>query len=136
MQQEKQKIQRKIGAHIQDTRRELLNFVQQFEKFKKVSLPTKAELLARKNQFNKDYIDELIYKSEQEGNEEYIWDRNMILEYVENMEKLNADIEKVEKATRVINKRQEALGVKMTDFPELFNLKTIIKPQVQLWETI
>ena len=29
-----------------------------------------------------------------------------------------------------------ALGIPMTDFPELSQLKQKIKPQIQLWETI
>ena len=49
---------------------------------------------------------------------------------------LNDALAQVEEDTKTINKRQEALQMKITDFPELYNLKQEIKPYVQLWETI
>lgn len=42
----------------------------------------------------------------------------------------------VEEDTKTINRRQEALQMKISDFPELARLKAEIKPSVQLWETI
>lgn len=60
----------------------------------------------------------------------------MIKENVLKISKLNYELVLVEAATKLINRREEALQIKLSDFPELFNLKQEIKPLVQMWETI
>ena len=60
----------------------------------------------------------------------------MIEEQIRKISKLNYDLVLVEEATKLINRREEALQIKLSDFPELFNLKQEIKPLVQMWETI
>ena len=119
-----------IADHIQNTKQNLLGFIHQFEIFKKVSLPTVAELEQRMTKENQSYIKELIYRCKSEMQEEYVWDPVMIQGYVEKIENLNKQLDNVEASTRTINKRQEALGVKPTDFPELYSLKAAIKPLV------
>ena len=65
-----------------------------------------------------------------------VWDSQMVEDQVEKIRTLNETLAKVEQDCKVINRRQEALQMKIADFPELYNLKQEIRPCVQLWETI
>ena len=70
------------------------------------------------------------------NDDDVIWDSEMIEIQTNKIKALNDKLSEVEEETRTINRRQEALQMKISDFPELFNLKQEIKPSVQLWETI
>lgn len=67
---------------------------------------------------------------------DFVWDSGLVQNLVAKIDALNGRLRGVEEDTRLINRRQEALQLKLSDFPELYDLKQRIKPLVQLWETI
>ena len=62
-----------------------------------------------------------------------VWDSQLVEQVSEQIGSLNAQLSKIEEETRTINRREEALQMKPTEFPELYDLKQRIKPLVQLW---
>ena len=70
------------------------------------------------------------------NDDDIIWDSEMIEQQCDLINQLNEELRRVEELTKLINRREEALSMKLSDFPELYHLKQEIKPAVQLWETI
>ena len=55
--------------------------------------------------------------------DDFVWDFNLVSELSAKIEELNAKLLEIEEATKTINRRQEALNMKATDFPELYDLR-------------
>ena len=129
-----------ITLHSSETRSSLQQFLKKFKTFRAVTLPTRAEFTKNVTDDNRSYIFGTLEKMALDGlghnEDDVIWDAHMIEEQTLKIMSLNAALAQVEEDTKTINRRQEALQMKISDFPELFNLKQEIKPSVQLWETI
>ena len=82
----------------------------------------------------KEYVMNTLEKLAEDGNlleeDDYIWDQHHVHELTMKINKLNDHLKIVEEDTRTINKRQESLQMKLSDFPELSDLKQRIKPLV------
>ena len=78
----------------------------------------------------------LLKQAEKEGLGDYIWDPDFVRRWSTQMDTLNQELNETEEQTRTINRRQEALGLEISDFPELQRLRNDIKPLSQLWEAI
>ena len=55
--------------------------------------------------------------------DDVVWDSEMVEAQTKKIHELNEALARVETDTKVINRRQEALQMKVSDFPELYNLK-------------
>ena len=96
-----------------------------------------AELKSQATADNVEHIDELI-ATEKDDNaaEELFWDKEIVNANVITIKALKESLEKVEIQIQTIIRRQMALGFTVTEFQEMEQLKSEIKPVIQLWETI
>lgn len=105
-----------------------------------MKLPTKKDFEAGITPENRSYRLGLLEKMAADGlgmgEDDPIWDVKYIEQITDKINELNKMLAEVEDETKTINRRQEALQMKLSDFPELFMLKNEIKPQLQLWETV
>ena len=70
----------------------------------------------------------LTKQHERDGHIEYIWDPDYVDKWSRAMDDLNAELNETENFTKIINRRQEALCLEISDFPELQRLRNDIKP--------
>ena len=64
------------------------------------------------------------------GPGEYVWDYQYVDHWAAIMEALNVEVGAAESDCRTINRRQEALGMEISEFPDLVKLKNEVKPSV------
>ena len=67
---------------------------------------------------------------EENPDEELFWDSEKILKWISVMDALKQGLKKVEDEIQVIVRRQLSLGFAVSEFPEIVQLKTEIKPVV------
>ena len=99
-----------------------------FDAFTKVGLQKRSEVLAAINKDNRLRLEALLKQAEKDGQDEYIWDSDFVYKWSNKMDKLNQELNETEDQTRTINRRQEALNLEISEFPELQRLRNDIKP--------
>ena len=126
----------KIANHAKQTKVRIKAFKGRFQQFQNVGLQTRAEVEQLITPQTKEYYRDLLETAERDNIDDVIWDPKHVSKWAAVMHELNLELSEVEEDAQKINKRQEALGIDRTEFPELQILKNEIKPCTQLWEAI
>ena len=131
---EQKKINRQIADHVNSTKKLLRGFTKSFNAFHKISLPTGKEFREGMTEEDAAYRLMILEKMQRDGlpvgDDDLIWDPKLVERLSKQIIELNEQLSKVEDDTKTINRRQESLQLKITDFPELYDLKLKIKPLV------
>ena len=139
LREEANRISDLIIKDVKATKTNFGSYERKFKEFKNAGLMTREELLTRESRESAiKRVKELILECEDRGfvQGELVWDRDEVGILTTKINKLIDELDAMELKVNTITRRQMALGIPMTDFPELSQLKQKIKPQIQLWETI